>query len=114
MTKMITKHFCFVFTMISFSRSDVICPQHRWAEYKTAVEGPWSFVMEIYDSVRPVVNRTICRVTDYRCSNDNDVEFRTNREGQTSGPYWVHNSNIFSQSFSGTCEEECDSQNVTV
>ena len=114
MTKMITKNFCFVITIISFSRSDIICPQHRWAEYKTVVEGPWSFVMEIYDSVRPVVNRTICRVTDYRCSNDNDVEFRTNREGQTSGPSWVHNSNIFSQSFSGTCKEECDSQNVTV
>ena len=114
MTKMIAKHFCFVFTMISFSRSAIICPQHRWAEYKTVVEGPWSFVMEIYRSHRPVVNRTIRRVTDYRCSNDNDVEFRTNRKGHTFGPYWVYNSNAFSQSFSETCEEECDSQNVTV
>ena len=114
MTKMITKHFCFVFTMISFSRSAIICPQRSWTEYKTVEEGPWSFLMEIYRNHRPVVNRTIRRVTQYRCSNDNDVEFRTRRRGQTFGPSWVRNSNTFFQRFFETCEEECDSQNVTV
>ena len=70
--------------------------------------------MEIYDSVRPVVSRTIRRVTDYRCSNDNDVELRSRRRGQTSGPSWVRYSNTFFQRFFETCEEECDSQNITV
>ena len=37
--KIITKHFCFVFTMISFSRSAIICPQRSWTEYKTVEEG---------------------------------------------------------------------------
>ena len=114
MTNMMTKDFCLVFTMISFSRSALICPQHRWAEYKTAVEGPWSFVMEIYGSDGPVVSSTIRRVTDYRCSNDNDVEFRTNRLRLILGPSWVHDRNTFRQLFSEICEEECDCQNVTV
>ena len=100
--------------MISFSRSAIICPKRWWAEYKTVVEGPWSFALEIYGCERPVVNRTIRRVTDYRCSNDNDVEFRTRRRGYTFGPDWVLDRNSFTQSFSGTCVEECDSKNVTV
>ena len=114
MTKMITKNFCFVFTMMSFSRSAIICPQHSWTEYKTVVEGPRSFVVEIYRSHRPVVNSTIRRVTECRCPNDNDVEFRTNRRGQTFRFYWVRNTNYFNLTFSETCKEECDSQNVTV
>ena len=100
--------------MMSFSTSAIICPQYSWTEYKTVVEGLWSFVVEIYPSHRPVVNRTIRRVTEYRCQNDNDVEFRTNRREQTFRLCWVRNTNYFSLTFSETCKEECDSQNVTV
>ena len=114
MTKIIIKHFFFVFTMISFSRNAIICPQYWWTEYKTVVEGPWSFVVKIVGSHRQEVNFVVRRVTDYQCSNDNDVEFRTSRREQTFRPSWFRSSNIFSRSFSETCKQECDSQNITV
>ena len=114
LSKMIIKMFVFFFTsFLAFSKSSFICPQYSWPEYKTVVDGPWLFVIES-DSEEPVVNLTIRRDTQYHCSHDNKVEFHTKRNGNTSAAPWVRNKYEFLWRFSGLCELECNSQNVSL
>ena len=108
------KMFVFFFTsFLAFSKSSIICPKYKWPEYETVVQGPWSLIIES-DNEAPVVNFTIRRDTQYRCSDDNKVEFHTKRNGNTSAAQWVRNEYEFLWRFSGRCEQECNSQNVTL
>ena len=61
-----------------------------------------------------MVNFTIRRDTQYRCLDDNNVEFYTSRDGNISAPQWVRNEYEFPWRFSGHCEQKCNSQNVTL
>ena len=112
MAKMMTKIFVLFFTFFLASAERAItCSTYFLTEYKTVVEGPWLFVIES-DSYTPTVNRTIRRNTEYRCSDDNDVEFFTTRDGYTGADQWVLEKYYFRQLFSEICEDECDSKIV--
>ena len=112
MTKIIIKMFVFCFTFFLASAiSSIACPRYSWTEYKSVVEGPWSFVIE-RDSGKPTVEGTIRRYTEYRCSDGNEVEFRTSRNGTASTTRSVLNEYKFLRSFSESCEQECNSKNV--
>ena len=53
------------FSLVTCSRSVIICPQYSWTEYKTVIEGPWSFANES-DRVESEVNLTIRKRTQAR------------------------------------------------
>ena len=110
---MIVKFIFYFSSLITSSRSAIICPRYLWTEYKTVVDGPWSFMIE-RDHNEPVLQWTIRRETQYQCWSDNDVEFHTTHQGYTRANQWVLDKYNFYQSFSEVCKEECDSQNVTV
>ena len=112
MTKMLTKMFVFFSTFfLASSKSSIICPQYSWTAYKTVVEGHWSFVTERV-SGKPTVEVTIRRDTQYRCSDDNEVEFNTSRNGNTSAGQEVLGNYGFDWHFSRKCEQKCNRQNA--
>ena len=114
MTKVIAKIFVFFFMpFLASSKSSITCPQCSWTEYKAAVEGPWSFMIE-RDSGKLSEEFSILRYTQYRCSDDNEVQFNTSRNGIVSSTQWAHSEYQPFRYFSRSCEQECNSQNVTL
>ena len=97
--------------LINFSSSKVTCPTASWTNYKTNDEGSWSFT--IPDSREITAIFAVDRKTLYCCSNEKNVTFRTSyRVSPIINSYFGYYR--FTVSSLGTCDQECNSRNVTV
>ena len=89
----------------------IICPKYNWNKYKSIDQGPWSFF--IPDNKNVKTSFFIERNTEYRCFNEEIVEFRTDRtlfhniSRQTN--YYSFFGTIYE-----TCDQECDSRNENI
>ena len=102
--------FFFTLLLICLSRSMITCPRSSWTEYKRIKEGHSSFTIPNSDVIATIGFE---RNTEYRCLNDENVRLRTTRElfdsvNRNSGYY------SFLKTDYETCDEECDSRNVSV
>ena len=61
---------------------------------------------------KPIVEVTIRRDTQYRCLDDNEVEFNTSRNGNTLAAQMVLSNYGFGWHFSRKCEQKCNRQNA--
>ena len=57
---------------------------------------------------------SILRYTQYWGSDDTELQFNTSRNGIFSSTQWAHNEYEPFRYFSGSCEQECNSQNVSL
>ena len=94
------------------SRNSIICPKRSWTEYKRNIEGPWSLSISNY---KDLVDIFVVRNTTYKCFNNNNVTFRTNRRGSYSMKMFINYQYLVVGSTGyGTCDKNCSSKNVSV
>ena len=102
--------FLLLLSLFGLSRSSINCPKDSWTEYKTIKDGFWQ--LTIPDNKEVNVSFNIERKTEYRCSNNETGEFRTNRNR-----YFYFNRvgyYMFRATFLKKCIQECNRINGTI